>query len=171
MHQHRADKNTGDYMIKKMMAVALASSAVASPASAHWQYTRWEMTPNQVVVASKGSVQRFDPALDVTAPYGVKEAAGTYTSGGRTMKASFWFAGGKLSRVNLSNDDTDACFALERDMASVYGQPTTRSGGSMLTTSLWRDVAKGNRVQFSNWSTGGCDLIYSPLATADSTGL
>ncbi len=157
--------------MKKLLFTALFACTMPTPAQAHWQWTKWGMTPAQVAAGSRGSVKLADPSSDAEMPYGVKEAAGTYTSGGRTMKASFWFAGGKLSRVNLSNDDTDACSALERDMASVYGQPTTRSGGSMLTTSVWRDVAKGNRVQFSNWSTGGCDLIYSPLATADNTGL
>jgi hypothetical protein len=128
------------------------------------------MTPDQVVVASKGAVHRVDPASDVTLPIGVKEAAGTYSANDQSMRVSFWFKANKLNQVHLAHDDADACMAVIRDLTGVYGPPTSRSSG-MVSTSVWLDKARGNRVQFSNWSTGGCDLIYAPLPTAQSTGL
>ena len=51
---------------------ALACAAIASPAGAHWQYSKWGMTPDQVVAASKGTVQRVDPSSDAALPIGVK---------------------------------------------------------------------------------------------------
>ncbi len=143
---------------------------IAAPAEAHWQYTRWGMTPDQVIVASKGAASRSDPAADATLRIGTKEAVGTYSANGQSMKASFWFKSGKLNQVNLSSEDEDACFALNRDLVGVYGQPTSRSGG-MIATNVWLDKARGNRIQFSNWGTAGCDLIYAPLPTAAATGL
>lgn len=128
------------------------------------------MTPAQVVAGSKGTAQRVDPTSDAEMPYGVKEAVGRYDSNDRTLKASFWFKRGKLTRVNLASEDEDTCFALRRDLVSVYGKAASQSGG-MIATNVWSDRAKGNRVQFSNWGTGGCDLIYSPMVTATSSGL
>ncbi|GLV24977.1 hypothetical protein [Sphingobium sp. TomTYG45] len=156
--------------IQMAFVSALACAAIASPAGAHWQYSKWGMTPDQVVAASKGTVQRVDPSSDAALPIGVKEAAGTYSANDQSMRVSFWFKGGKLNQVHLAQDDADACMAVGRDLTGVYGQPTSRSGG-MISTSVWLDKARGNRVQFSNWSTGGCDLIYAPLPTAQSTGL
>lgn len=152
------------------MPIAVACAAIASPAGAHWQYSRFGMTPQQVITASKGAVHRVDPASDATLPIGVKEAVGTYTANNRTMKVSFWFKGGALSQVDLSHDDENACMALARDLAGVFGEPLSRSKG-MVPSTVWLDKARSNRVQFVDWGAQGCNLIYAPLPTASSTGL
>jgi hypothetical protein len=154
----------------KKSIVVIGAVFVAMPADAHWQFTRWGMTPAQVVAQSKATLERVDPSSDTEMPYGTKEVSGTYDSSGRTLKASFWFKAGKLNRVNLSSEDEDTCFSLRRDLVSVYGNAASRSGG-MIATNVWSDRSKGNRVQFSNWGTGGCSVIYSPLATGASSGL
>jgi hypothetical protein len=151
----------------KRILFVVAIAAAAAPAEAHWQWTKWGMSPAQVIAASKGTVEHADPAADETMPYGVKEAVGTYDSNGRSMKASFWFKAGKLSQINLSSGDQDDCFSIRRDLGSLYGQPLSRS--SMST--VWSDKAKGNRVQLVDWGAQGCDLVYAPLATSQSTGL
>lgn len=150
--------------------IALVSLCATAPAEAHWQYTRWGMTPAQVVAAAKGKVQRADPAADAEMPYGSKEAVGTYDTDGRNLRASFWFKNGKLSRVVLANEDEDTCYAIRRDLLSAYGKSAAQSG-RMIETNVWLDRARGNRVQFSNWGTGGCDVIYAPLPTKASSGL
>lgn len=157
-------------MIRKMMPIAFVCAVLSSPAGAHWQYTKWGMTSDQVVAASKGAVRRVDPASDATLPIGIKEAAGTYAANDRTMRVSFWFKAGKLNEVHLGQDDADTCIAVARDLTAVFGQPTSRSSG-LVSTAVWLDKVRSNRVQFSDWGSSGCDLIYAPLPTASSTGL
>jgi hypothetical protein len=154
----------------KRWIITVAVAAVTMPVQGHWQYTRWGMTSSQVIAGSKGTVQSADPSLDEEMPFGWKEAAGTYVSAGRPLKASFWFKGGKLLRVNLASDDEDTCLALRRDLVSLYEQAAS---GSPVTApaNVWIDRIKGNRVQFSSWGPGGCDVIYSPLPTASDIGL
>lgn len=161
---------TGNRIMRSIVCGALIVFSLASPVKAHWQYTRWGMTPAQVIAAGKGRVQKADPTADAAMPYGVKEAGGSYDSAGRVLKASFWFKSSNLTRVVLASEDEDTCFVLRRDLLSVYGKTAAQSG-RLVETGVWYDRAKGNRVQFSNWGTGGCDVIYSPLVTAASSGL
>ena len=152
--------------MKRMIAL-LTTGLIALPASAHWQWTKWGMSPTQLIAASKGTASKVDPSLDVTAPYGVKEAVGTFNSSGRPLKASYWFKGGGLSQIDLSSSSEDDCFSLRRDLNALYGQPLSRS--SMST--VWTDRPKGNRIQFVDWGPQGCNLIYSPIPSSANTGL
>ena len=150
-----------------MSLAAIVFLAVSTGAQAHWQYTRWGMTPDQVVIAARGAVQRADPKSDAEMPFGVKEAAGTYAAGNRSMKASFWFKEGRLSQVDLSSDNQDDCYSVKRDLDALYLSPNSTSAMS----TIWIDEIKGNHIQYVNWGTLGCQIFYAVVQNSKSTGL
>ncbi len=51
-------------MITRIFSILAISSLIlaGSPALADWQYTRWGMTPNEVLAASEGAAVRLNVA-------------------------------------------------------------------------------------------------------------
>lgn len=150
------------------LVVAVTALSVSSAAQADWQYTKWAMSPDQVIAASKGAVAAVDPTKDAEMPWGIKEAVGTFSSNGREMKASFWFKDHKLTQVNLSSNSESDCVSIANDLNGIYGPPSDRPTGS---SKVWNDSRTGNRILLRGWGSQGCDLIYSQLATSATTGL
>jgi hypothetical protein len=116
----------------KFLAVAAAISlALVSQARADWEYTKWGMTPAQVISASHGDA-KITPAAD---RYKNEEdhwemgAEGTYRSGPMTFSVGFAFdtASGGLTCVyyNLSGDQA---LLLKDSMIKKYGAPKDASG-------------------------------------------
>lgn len=141
----------------------LALGATAAPA--HWQYTKWGMTPAQVAAASKGKV---------AAPADPAEKAGnvgTYESGGRTFEAKFYYARGKLSEIMLYSEPGNSCYQLRRDLEGLYGEPMSRRDNPVLAMYKWRDTKKGNVVTWSAIGGSRCILQYEGLGGVDPSGL
>ncbi|MBI5940147.1 MAG: hypothetical protein HY859_06950, partial [Caulobacterales bacterium] len=46
-----------------MLAVVVASLLAATPAAADWQWTKWGMTPSEVVSASDGKAKQTSPTI------------------------------------------------------------------------------------------------------------
>jgi hypothetical protein len=157
-------------MRTRFLAAAAALAALASPAQANWQYSRWGMSVAQVAASAhqKVLVQSF-PELDVP---GSRVLAGTpYIANGLSFTAAFGFdQADRLNRVTLYLRDLRACGDLRRALDELYGRPLKRVDlPGEFSSSTWRDPGAGNVVTFSRNErqsvTTTCMAIYQPMAT------
>lgn len=123
--------------------LALACLALSlSAARAEWQFTRWGMTADEALTASKGQLKRCDPkACD-----GQKSANtsallyGTYRSDDLqfTAFASFDNLTGKLHHITLKLNDPQRASELVGAMRSKYGEPASNTRTEIMDLSVWR---------------------------------
>lgn len=143
-------------------AATLALSLAASPAHADWSFTKWGMSPEQVI-KSAGPTAR--PA---TGDYGDRvmtfdrRAAAQVKYEGRSYTAEFYFdldGGRGLRLVRLNLLDQTQCDALGAALEKRYGASSNQYHGE------WRDPATGDTVFFSkSYKTGislPCYLSYN----------
>lgn len=154
-------RKAGNALTALLLASALPGSAVA-----HWQYTRWGMTVDQVIAAAKGQVR---PETGHSFKGTDLGASGTFSSGSRQFTVRHYFGTSGLGRVHLSLMGDEACRSLKDDLQGIYGTPIEERGGSM-PAFTWLDVAKGNRI-FLSLPGGICMVQYSPILSGDASGL
>ena len=153
-------------MIRKAIS-AIALVALATPASAGWQATKWGMTPKQVVKAGAGKA-RLDPGTPGDRVQDGSEigAVGIYTSGKWQFRSVFHFIDNKLSHVRLYlQSGPGGCDLLWEDMESAYGAPLKRWGGRGSLFGIWHDSKNNNKVELAGIADI-CHLIYEPLKSA-----
>lgn len=156
--------------MRTALAIMIACCGLAAPANAHWQFTKWGMTPEQVIAASNGTVKQGDGA--VSAQGGdTEDASGTYSVNGASFDASFFFENAKLKTVTLSSRDGKLCAQTMHDLQAVYGTPFESSPGSSVSNATWMDRTKNNRVKMILVDLGYCELQYSALVSASGSGL
>jgi hypothetical protein len=142
----------------------------ATPASAGWQYTQWNMSPEDAVKASAGSmVLGSGEAGQRLKGYEVG-AVGSYKAGSRTFKATFYFKSRKLSLIMLETTEAPRCYSLANDLKGVYGKPFDSSSSSITVTNTWHDNKAGNFVALLAIGDQ-CSLTYKPLVSDDAAGL
>ena len=164
------------------IALALVCCGV-SAAKADWEYTKWGMTPQQVVSASKnlateGSDLRPDSDGNVT------KLVAPYQSGKFSFEAQFGFdAADRLSSVTLvlndksagmdmdmgadMNMDQGVCHDLQVSVKTAYGPP--QGGGSahmQYSIQTWQDQKNKNNVTYTVLDGVGCYVQYSAIKPA-----
>jgi hypothetical protein len=144
--------------------------AAAAPASAGWQYTNWNMSPDEAVEASKGAMAlgTGEPGQRIEGL--VVGAVGSYQAGSRTFKATFYFKNNKLSLVMLETKEAPRCYALANDLKGVYGKPFDSSESSITVTNTWQDAKAQNFVALLAIGDS-CSLTYKALVSEDASGL
>lgn len=166
-HTHTALAWLMSVGVEMKFAVILACSVALLPtaAFADWQFTRWGMTPTQVVAAGKpsGPIVAAPPNAEGNAQY-----TGSYRSGSHTFKATYTFADGKLSVVTL--ETTNGCQDLSVEMSSVYGEPVDKSNIAIGQFTRWMDRKNLNDVSLLDFDDS-CTLIYKELDVASRSGL
>jgi hypothetical protein len=110
-------------------ALALAFAAIATPAAAHWEYTRWGMTQQQVIAASRGAVRAL-PANErrrVPAARIEYRASGEFRAGTLRLTAAFAFdtRNGGLVCVSARGDASQGP-ALRARIERAFGAPAER---------------------------------------------
>ena len=176
------------------IVVALACCG-ASAAKAVWEYTRWGMTPQQVVSASKnlakeGSDLRPDSDGNVT------KLVAPFQSGKFSFEAQFGFdAADRLSSVTLVLNDksTDMdmdsmemddesmgmdhksmhmhsnqgiCHDLSVSLNTVYGPPPYHGASHLYAIEKWQDLKSSNNVDYHALYQVGCYVQYSAIKPA-----
>jgi hypothetical protein len=119
--------------------------SVATTTQAEWQYTRWGMTRDQVVAASKGAAVPTTPQEQQDhklSPSGVSATLKQPWAAGRFKFDAFFYFGeeGGLSMVDLqlrSGNPHELIGALRKK----YGEPESKSSSARLTILLWRTDA------------------------------
>jgi hypothetical protein len=153
-----------DSVVKSVRtSLAIAASAVAlapSIASAHWEYSRWDMTPAQVIATSKGKAA--PEPLDYGKSIGLDQhlASADAVVEGQAARVAFYFLNSKtLTKVRLVLKDGAGCDRVEAALVKRYG-PKSSSGYY-----FWIDEAAGNIVEYADdrsyWNTT-CRITYSP---------
>jgi len=154
-------------MVKRLPLLAaalLAAAASAAPVRADWQYTRWGMSPDQVVAASGGAVQLGPPPSGKTYDGLTGRARGVYQEGGASFDAYFHFdqANG-LSKVALERTGGTACAAIHAGLVARHGQPAKSTRQSFATIDQWTDAARGNRINYVLVGELPCTITYDRL--------
>lgn len=128
------------------LAAAGLVLGLAAPAHAHWSFTKWGMTADQVIKASKGKAKANpggpgDRVMDKDR--GV--SGGVFDFEGRRYMADFYFEpeGGGLKVVRLNLLDQGQCDALGAEMEKRYGASKNKYHGE------WTDPKTGDTVFFS----------------------
>src|ERR1700743_1113292 len=102
----------------KLLGIALAFACCGvSAAKADWEYTRWGMTPQEVVSASKNLAKKGTD-LHPDSDGNVTKLVAPFQSGKFAFEAQFGFdAADRLSSVTLVLDDKST--DMEMDMDSM----------------------------------------------------
>src|ERR1700743_641397 len=150
----------------KILAVAVFGAIVAAPAYADWNFTRWGMSPAEVVQASSGSVHPFDNG-QMTSDGQKIMAEGEIHSGDLDLQMRFLFSKDGLSSLNASLPLTQ-CDALTTALKGRYGEGTPTSAYWMEWVAS-QDNFPIKRIFFP--AVNQCVVFYSPLRTRNGQGL
>jgi hypothetical protein len=143
----------------------------AVPAHADWQYTKWGMSPEQVVAASHGSAMITTPSpKDTKSPERLAVmASGIYVIEKFEFLSSFYFEKKerKLERIQLTYD-----FAKGRPPISELLQALQEKYGPWSPDTVWIVGAENYSLKFDPVSGGLIAfLIYEPLHRDERKGL
>lgn len=175
----------------KLSGIALALACCsASAAKADWEYTKWGMTPEQVVSAAK-NLTKASSDLHPDSDGNVTKLVAPYHSGKFSFEAQFGFnAADRLSSVTLVLKDKSAGLGMGMDMGmdtgmdmgadmnmdrggchdllvsvkTRYGPPQGgRSAHMQYIIETWQDRKNKNNVTYTVLDWVGCYLQYSAI--------
>lgn len=113
----------------RRVGLAAAFALLAWPAEAHWEFTRWGMTEQQVIAASRGQLRLLPPQERRPVPSARMEyrVGGEFRSGALrlTVALAFDARNGGLVCVSARGDGAQAA-ALRARLIRNFGQPTDR---------------------------------------------
>jgi len=169
----------------KLPGIVLALvCCAASAAKADWEYTKWGMTPQQVISASK-NLTRESSDLHPDSDGNITKLVAPYQSGKFSFEAQFGFdATDRLSSVTLvlkdksagmdmdmgadmKNMDKGRCHDLQVSVKTAYGPP--QGGGSahmQYSIDTWQDQNNKNKVTYTVLDGVGCYVQYSAMKSA-----
>jgi hypothetical protein len=122
--------------------LGIGGFVLCQPSRADWDYTRWGMTADQVLSASKGQLRKCSPT--------VCRAHATTTSSAQlygefhdgtfsfTVFAFFEHWSGRLSSLELWLWDVNQTDAVVKAMLTKYGEPARNSNGAIIESYVWR---------------------------------
>jgi hypothetical protein len=155
----------------------------ASAAKADWKYTKWGMTPQQVISASNNQA-REGSDLRPDSDGNVSKLVAPYQSGKFPFEAQFGFdAGDRLSSVTLVLNDKSAsmdmdmgadmkmdqggCHDLQVSVDAEYGSPQGGGAADMVyNIETWQDQKNKNNVKYTVLYGTGCYVQYSAIKPA-----
>lgn len=160
------------YFRKLCVAAALLLLGTwTNGAAADWQYTKWNMTPDEVVRASKGVAQPSTPAdADKKYQNTVVKLKAPYKSGEFDFIAYFHFdeSGKRLIAVALQLQNVDQATYLRGQLVSKYGNPDeAQTVANILQIDVWHEA---DRIVLST-SSDSATIKYEPRVGADNQGL
>lgn len=166
----------------KLFGIVLALACCGtSAAKADWEYTKWGMTPQQVVSAAQNRTRKSSD-LHPDSDGNVTKLVAPYQNGKFSFEAQFGFdASDRLSSVTLVLNDKSAgmdmgadmnmdragCHDLQASVRTAYGQPL--GGGSahmQYSIETWRDRKNKNNVTYTVLDGVGCYVQYSAIKAA-----
>jgi len=151
--------------MRKLLALFIFALAVGSvqPAAANWQFTKWGMTPEQVIAASAGKASMTSA-----------ENSRGRSAGSLTAKVEMPYSVGEFEfRADFSFDQNN-------QLAEVTLQLET---GTMSALRVALEQKYGAALPHGNWHSEGDEIIlfpigethgfiaYRPLKNANNSGL
>jgi hypothetical protein len=113
----------------------LLALAISRPAVADWRFTKWGMTPEQVVAASQGKVHMLPPNLRPRVPRLETVAAGDFKDNELDLETRYAFsaAGGGLACVFYAVASKDDNEAFKASLTKQFGAPQKTSELPMIS--------------------------------------
>ena len=133
--------------------------AVPAPAAAHWEKTKWGMSPQQVRTAM-GAAPGAGIAGDNIPGYTVGNV-GTHRIGAFSFRAVYYYRSNGLALVLLQLGSAD-CPALRQSLVGAHGAPVTVQKNAIFESAVWRDKVKSDQITYRR--IGTCTIRYQPLA-------
>ena len=148
-----------------------------------WEYTKWGMTPQQVVSASKNLATEASD-LRPDSDGNVTKLVAPYQSGKFSFEAQFGFdVTDRLASVTLvlndksagmdmdmgadTNMDQGVCYDLLVSVNTAYGPPQGGGTADMLyRIETWQDQKNKNNVKYTVLDGTGCYVQYSAIKSA-----
>ena len=158
-----------------ILLVAAAAAATATPASAHWLFARWGMTPEQAKAGNEAAqgfvpLTKFafvteDPASTPDSRIlATAEAEPSDTS--QPMRVRFGFdRENRLNRILLDLTFPEQCAEIRRQFLAMLGQPAPRDRGEMPAMLRWRRVGANDlEIRYSGTleSPTTCSVTWYP---------
>jgi len=142
------------------------------PANADWQYTKWGMTVDEVLTASKGKLRRcsVEACKGQTTDKTAAQITGEYKAGefAFAVYALFDKRSNRLSSINLELLNPTQGHSLVGSVRAKYGEPATVSRTPVMTLHVWGDQID----QISIMAIGpNTTLQYQPRLTESNKGL
>ena len=110
--------------MKRFLAATTALMLGAPPALAHWEWTTWGMTPDEVIAASDGTATAAEPDPSKSLGGFDLRAEGSWSKNGFSYTAGYYFdAAGGLSFVALTLTEPARCGELRAALAEDLGPP------------------------------------------------
>ena len=176
--------NPADFKIfdeASLICVTPANAGLEFARKADWEYTKWGMTPQQVVSASNNlATQGFDPHPDSDG--NVTKLVAPYQSGKFSFEAQFGFdVTDRLASVTLVLNDKSAGMDMGADMSMGHGpcydllvsvntaNGVPQGGGSahmQYSIETWQDQTNKNKLTYTVLDGVGCYVQYSALKLA-----
>jgi hypothetical protein len=173
----------------KFLGIVLTLTCCSAGATkADWEYTKWGMTPQQVVSASK-NLAKEGPDLRPDSDGNVTKLVAPFQSGRFSFDAQFGFdTADKLSSVTLvlndkSTDmdmdsmatddksmhmhmDQGICRDLDVSLKAAYGPPPYHGASHLYAIKKWQDEKNKNNVDYHALYQVGCYVQYSAIKSA-----
>ena len=172
-------------MKMQLLGVVLAFACCGGTAAkADWEYTKWGMTPQQVVTASKNLARASTDPNDLLpdSDGNVSRLVAPYQSGKFSFRAEFGFdAADRLASVTLVLDDKSAHMEEFMDMGSIYVGPMSMCHNLQASVNTaygvadhggvnhqygewyWQDQKNKNNVAYTVLYEVGCYVQYSVI--------
>jgi len=115
--------------MRRTVPPLLLLCAVASPAAAHWEYTRWGMTERQVIAAARNAVRALPPGERRPVPAARMEyrVSGEFRTEGLQMTVAFAFDARNGGLVCVSGRAAaNHAEALRARLERAFGPPQER---------------------------------------------
>lgn len=155
-----------------LRVLSLGTAVLALPASgnAHWQYTRWHMSPAEVVKAAKNQTKPAANSRGRSTIHSRNLLDSTYQFDRFIFDVHFLFnPQDKLTSVSLALVNSADCYALKRQLSDTYG-PSTGTNSGLMDMAKWWDRKNGNVLMLLRIGEKSCNLEYSEFAEGGSPG-
>lgn len=160
----------------RKILISVLFCAVATPAAADWQATKWGMSIEEVMKATKMAVKmnkdRGQDTADELAGFSMPyEASGiAFTAYLRFDKRSQL-----LTSVSLEVNNMADCQRAFNLIQQKYGEPASKYRSAITDSARWDDATEGNSVGIvaipSRFSAQTCSISYRPFGRNTAPGL
>ncbi len=133
--------------------------AIASPAAAGWDQTRWGMTPAEVHAAMPGTRPSRGEGLQGM----LERSRGRSVFAGIPVETKYYYRDGGLGLVGLDIPVRRCREALAAIIAE-HDRPVRTSDQVLIQLAIWHDADSDTRIRLMTSSAGICSLYFEPLA-------
>lgn len=169
------------FRVSIAIAGLFAVCAIPGAAKADWAWTRWDMSPAQVIAASGGLVTSAPGGRPGDGVEGLTQrASGALDYEGLRVEATFYFdPQDRLRFVKMDLAAWEDCPPIVERLSGRLGETKewrrtheTQAGVLVARSWGWNDDGNGNRVSVNgiqaSWDAGTCSWNFRPPAEPEA---